>query len=183
MFEIKWDDKKVAILRDNYAYADLEELAKKLQTTVKGVIRKAQKLQLYRAKNNQINNGYKFCSMCQTEHPLDAFYKNKAKFDGYEYYCKKYYLTKNITTSPSQSGASATESGASATDKGASTTEYVTNRPKNPTVFKNGIEGKICNWCKEWKPLDQYSKDKNGIAQKKATCKLCYKNRYSKSRA
>ena len=166
---MKWNSEKVAILKDNYAFADLDKLANQLETTTKAVIRKAQKLKLYRAKNNQIINDYKFCSLCQKEHHISEFYRNRSKYDGYEYYCKKYYLTKN-NTSPLSSL------------KGASATDYVETRPRNPVVVVGGVTGKICNSCKEFKPLDAYSKDKNGYAQKKATCKLCYKERYSKKK-
>ena len=180
---MKWNSEKVAILKDNYAFADLDKLANQLETTTKAVIRKAQKLKLYRAKNNQIINDYKFCSLCQKEHHISEFYRNRSKYDGYEYYCKKYYLTKN-NTSPLSSlkGASATETRANTTDIRASTTDYVETRPRNPVVTINGVVGKICNSCKEFKPLDAYSKDANGYAQKKATCKLCYKIRYSKKK-
>ena len=173
---MKWNSEKVAILKDNYAFADLDKLANQLGTTTKAVIRKAQKLKLYRAKNNQIVNDYKFCSLCQKEHHISEFYKNRAKYDGYEYHCKKYYLTKNNTSPLSSS------KGANTTDIRASTTDYVETRPRNPVVTINGVVGKICNSCKEFKPLDAYSKDKNGYAQKKATCKSCYKIRYSKKK-
>ena len=167
---MKWNSDKVAILKDRYAFANLDELANDLEVTTKAVIRKAQKLKLYRAKNNQIFNDYKFCSLCQKEHHISEFYRNKSKYDGYEYYCKKYYLTKNNTTPPLSS-------------KGASATDYVETRPRNPVIFVNGVKGKICNSCKEFKSLDEYSKDARGYAGKKATCKLCYKERYSKKKA
>ena len=70
---MKWNSEKVAILKDNYAFADLDKLANQLETTTKAVIRKAQKLKLYRAKNNQIINDYKFCSLCQKEHHISEF--------------------------------------------------------------------------------------------------------------
>lgn len=187
---MKWDDEKVAILRDSYAYSDLNKLADQLGTTKKAVIRKAQKLQLYRAKNNQIIDGYKFCSFCQVEHLVDNFYRNRAKFDGLEYYCKKYYeFKKESKTTPPLSDirVNATENGVFTTDKRASATENlmldpIKHRPKNPTVFVDGVEGKVCNRCKKFKPLIDYAKDKNGIAGKKATCKSCYKERYAKKR-
>lgn len=164
---MKWNSEKVSILRDKYPFSDLNELANQLGTTTKAVIRKAQKLKLYRAKNNQIFNNYKFCSLCQKEHHISEFYRNKSKYDGYEYYCKKYYLTKNNTTPPLLSkGASATETRVKTTDKRASTTDYVETRPRNPVIVVGGVTGKICNCCKEFKSLDAYSKDINGYAQK-----------------
>lgn len=190
LVKMKWDDEKVAILRDSYAYSNLNELADRLGTTKKAVIRKAQKLQLYRAKNNQIVDGYKFCSLCHVEHSVDHFYRNRAKYDGLEYYCKKYYELKNkskATPPLSEVRVNATENGAFTTDKRANVTEMqpidpIKNRPRNPTLVLNGVEGKVCNMCKTFKPLIDYSKDKGGIAGRKATCKSCYKERYAKRR-
>lgn len=180
---MKWNTEKVNILKDRYAFANLDELANELGATTKAVIRKAQKLKLYRAKNDQIFNDYKFCSLCQKEHHISEFYRNRSKYDGYEYYCKKYYLTKNNTTPPlSLKGASTTEIRANTTETRANTTDYVETRPRNPVVTINGVVGKICNSCKEFKPLDDYARDKYGYAERKATCKLCYKIRYSKKK-
>lgn len=188
---MKWTDAKIEILKDSYAYSDLNELANQLKVTKKAVIRKAQKLQLYRAKNNQIIDGYKFCSFCQVEHPVHHFYRNKSKLDGLEYYCKKYYTLKkekqnHSQTTPllNQKRALETEIGASATEnKNLLNLEYIKNRPKNQTLIVDGVEGKVCNLCKTFKALTYYSKDKNGIAGRKAICKSCYKERYSKRRA
>lgn len=179
---MKWTTEKVNILKDRYAFANLDDLAKDLEVTTKAVIRKAQKLKLYRAKNNQVFNDYKFCSLCQKEHHISEFYRNRSKYDGYEYYCKKYYLTKNNTTPPLSKRASTTETRAKTTELRASTTDYVETRPRNPVVVVGGVTGKICNSCKQFKSLDEFSRDKNGYAQKKATCKLCYKIRYSKKK-
>lgn len=180
---MKWDDEKVAILRDGYAYSDLNELASKLGTTKKAIIRKAQKLQLYRAKNNQIIDGYKLCSFCQAEHPVDHFYRNRAKYNNLEYYCKKYYELKKEKQSHSYATHLLNNKRASTTEnKNLLNLEYIKHRPRNPTIFRAGIEGKVCNMCKTFKPLAEYFRDKNGIAGRKASCKSCYKERYSKRR-
>lgn len=187
---MKWDDEKLAILKDSYAYSSLDELAIRLGTTKKAVIRKAQKLHLYRAKNNQVRDGYKFCSLCQVEHPVDHFYKNKAKYDNLEYYCKKYYALKKEKQNHSHTTPLLNQKRAFTTEKGASTTEnqnllnleHIKNRPRNPVLNVDGVDGKVCNLCKTFKALIDYSKDANGIAGRKATCKTCYKERYSKRR-
>ena len=172
-----WNEEKILILEDEYSYADLNDLANKLGTTVKGVKRKAEKLKLKRSINNQIIGEYKLCSLCKIEHHISHFYRNKSKSNGYEYYCKKYYETKfennkDIHYLPHS-------------DKGGNATDYKghsSKRPRNPIVIKNNIKGKICNKCKTWKPLSRYWSDKNGIAQKKATCIDCYKNSYTSSK-
>lgn len=173
-----WNEEKVLLLKDEYPYVDLNLLAKKLGVTKKAVIRKAQKLQLHRAKNNQIIDGYKFCSFCKAEHPIDYFYRNKAKFDNLEYHCKKYYELKkekqnhSCTTPPLNNiRAFTTEKRAFATERGG----HSSKRPRSPIVVKNGVPGKICNKCKEWKPLNLYWNSKNGIAGKRAVCISCFK--------
>ncbi|MBQ8997807.1 MAG: hypothetical protein IJ086_03815 [Clostridium sp.] len=175
---MKWNTEKVSILKDRYAFANLDDLANELGATTKAVIRKAQKLKLYRAKNNQIFNDYKFCSLCKKQHHISEFYRNRAKYDGHEYYCKRYYKQRKeklTTTLPFKKGQIGLR-------KGANKTDYVETRPRNPVVVVGDITGKICNSCKQFKSLDEFSRDKNGYAQKKATCRRCYKIRYSKKK-
>ena len=183
MCSMLWDKEKVLILEDEYAYADLNLLAEKLGTTIKGIRRKAERLSLKRATNNQILNDYKYCSLCKIEHHISHFYKNKAKSYGYEYHCKKYYENKqlrdtsvpNITPLPHNNlRGNVTEcTGGNATERG----NHTSKRPRNPIVVKNDIKGKVCNKCKTWKPLDNYWTDKKCIGNKKATCIECYKNK------
>ena len=168
-----WDDEKVLILRDEYEYSDLKLLADKLGTTIKGVRRKAEKLNLKRATNNQIRDGYKYCSLCKVEHSISEFYKNKAKSYGYEYYCKKYYNEKvkretdfkieRVPLPHSFKGGKMTDDNEMnvADIKG-----HSSKRPRNPIVIKNNIQGKVCNKCKCWKPLDSYWNSEKGIAGK-----------------
>lgn len=173
-----WNEDKILLLKDEYAYGDLDLLAKKLGVTKKAVIRKAQKLQLYRAKNNQIIDGYKFCSLCQIEHPVDQFYRNKAKYDGLEYHCKKYYKLKKEKQNHSQATSLLNNKRAFVTETGVSATErtgHSSKRPRSPIIVKNEVLGKICNKCKEWKPLNMYWNSKNGIAGKRAVCISCLK--------
>lgn len=173
-----WNEDKVLLLKDEYPYADLSLLAKKLGVTKKAVIRKAQKLQLYRAKNNQIVGGYKFCSLCQIEHPVDHFYRNRAKHNRLEYYCKKYYELKKEKQNHSHTTPPLNNKRAFTTERGAFTTEregHSSKRPRSPIVIKNGVSGKVCNKCKEWKPLSLYWNNKNGIAGKRAVCIPCLK--------
>ena len=44
----------------------------------KELLERAEKLGLKRATNNQIKDGYKYCSLCKVEHPIAEFYKNRA---------------------------------------------------------------------------------------------------------
>lgn len=180
---MKWTTEKIELLKDGFAYSDLNELAKKIGTTRGAIIKKAQMLQLRRAKNNQIVDGYKFCSLCKIEHPIEHFYRNKAKFHGLEYYCKKYYETKDTTLAPSKSmnltekGIDMTEKTINQTEKGMNCTDYIHARPRNPVIIKDGIEGKVCNGCHTWKPLEDYGGDSKGIAKKRARCRTCYRSK------
>lgn len=181
-----WDEEKVLLLKDEYPYADLNLLAKKLGTTTKAVRRKAEKLRLKRATNNQIVDGYKYCSFCKVEHPVSSFYRNKAKSYGYEYHCKKYYESKKINKSQSEEKLPLLyqEDGEKSTEARGKTTErmgHSSKRPRNPIVIKSGVSGKICNSCKIWKPLSLYWNSKNGIAGKRAVCIDCFKAKHSSS--
>jgi hypothetical protein len=40
---------------------------------------------------------------------------------------------------------------------------------------RDGIVGKVCNKCNEWKALDDYFKDKTGLGGRKSGCKSCNK--------
>ncbi len=171
---MKWDSTKLAILEDGFMYRDLNELALELGCTVKAVMRKAEKLKLHRATNNQVIDGYKFCSFCQKEEPISVFYRNKSASHGFEYYCKKYYEQKSfnkIKSTPTPIAEECYQKRGNPTDTG----QKITHRPTNPIVIRNGIEGKICNGCKTWKPLDEYGRDSKGIASRRARCRDCYR--------
>ena len=169
----------LAILEDEFAYSDLEELALKLEVTVKALRRKAEVLGLKRATNNMIIDNYKYCSMCKKEHHISRFYKNKTASHRYEYFCIDYYDKKKlnkIKKEPAITTPPLTSKRGNTTDKG----QKVTSRPKNPVVIRDGIKGKICNKCKEWKPLDSYQNDPKGIESKRARCRDCYREMYKK---
>ena len=176
---MKWTDKEIQMLIDGFAYCELETLSKEIGCTVKALKRKAERLRLSRATNNQIVDDYKYCSFCKKEEHISNFYKNKSSSYRHEYYCKKYYelkrlnlLKQNATPpllQPNKKRGNPTE-----------THNFITNRPRNPVVIRRGIKGKICNQCKQWKPLDDYGNDKKGIAQKRARCKCCYKENQSR---
>ena len=80
--KMKWTDEKVEILKDGYQYMNLEKLASQIGCSVKALTRKAEKLRLFRAKNNEIKDGVKFCTFCNTYHPVSHFYKDRAEHSG-----------------------------------------------------------------------------------------------------
>lgn len=169
----------LAILKDEFAYSNLEDLASKLGVTVKALRRKAEILGLKRATNNMIIDDYKYCSMCKKEHHISKFYRNKTASFGYEYFCVDYYKKKKLNKINQETETTTpllTSKRGIPTDIG----QKVTSRPKNPVVIKNGIRGKVCNKCKEWKPLSSYQNDPKGIAGKRARCRDCYREMYKK---
>lgn len=176
---MKWDEQKIQVLKDEYPYCNLDKLAKKLNTTVKSVRRKAESIKLKRATNNQIVNEYKYCTFCEKEHHISQFYRNKSASYGYEYYCILYYKNKKESIENISLNSTASYNTPSK-DMSYTKKDAIKNRPINPIVIRNGVKGKICNMCKSFKPLDDYWADKNGIGGKKATCSSCYKDRYSR---
>lgn len=181
---MKWTDEKLELLVDEYAYCDLKELSEKIGCTVKALTRKAEKLRLFRAKNNEVKDGIKYCTYCHTYHEVeDNFYKNRTKNSNLEYACKLYFekfKLKNIRKIASISTTPLKQKRGNQANRGDFEVECntkVKNRPINPVVIKNGVEGKICNGCKVWKPLDAYGIDKKGIAGRRARCISCMRER------
>ncbi len=176
---MKWTSDMLAILEDEFAYSNLEELASKLKVTVKALRRKAEELGLKRATNNMIIDDYKYCSMCKKEHHISRFYKNKTASFGYEYFCIDYYKKKKLNKIKEETPITTP---LLTSKRGISTDiqQKVTKRPTNPIVIKNGVKGKVCNKCKEWKSLEDYQNDPKGIEGKRARCRDCYREMYKK---
>lgn len=183
---MKWTDEKIEMLKDGYKYMDLNELANQIGCTVKALTRKAEAIRLFRAKNNDVNDGYKYCTFCNDYHPDSHFYKNRTKNSNLEYACKLYFekfKLENIRQNTLLTTTPLNKKRGKYANRGVfegGEVEKIKNRPKNPIVIRNGIEGKICNGCKVWKPLSQYGADKKGIAGKRARCVVCMKERSKK---
>lgn len=183
---MRWSKDKLDLLIDEYQYCNLYDLANKIGCTVKALTRKAEKLRLFRAKNNEIKDGIKYCTFCKTYHDKSQFYIDKAQNSNLRYNCKLYYEnyklknrkqnTVTTTTLLNQKrGKSSNRDKNQILEK-----EKIKYRPVNPVVIKNGVEGKICNGCKTWKPLEAYGRDSKGIKKRRARCKDCYKLNSSK---
>lgn len=187
---MKWTDEKVEQLLDEYEYCDLIELSEKLGCTVKALTRKAEKLHLFRAKNNEVKDGIKYCTFCKTYHDESEFYKDRAKNSDLRYNCKLYYQNyklknkkQNLNLTPTLLNQKRGKESNRGVFEGSSESckkEKIKHRPISPVVKRNGIEGKVCNGCKEWKPLESYGKDKKGIAGRRARCVDCMRKMYRK---
>ncbi|MDM5229356.1 hypothetical protein QUF73_24910 [Cytobacillus sp. NJ13] len=46
----------------------------------------------------------------------------------------------------------------------------------------NGVTGKNCSQCNEWKPLEEFNKDRECLGGRKAKCKVCSKGYYKENR-
>lgn len=180
---MKWTEEKIALLNDEYEYCDLKDLSQKIGCTVKAITRKAESLRLFRAKNNEVKDGIKYCTFCKTYHPVTDFYVDRAKHSNLRYNCKLYYKKyklKNIRSKPILTTTLLNQKRGNQSNRGVfegEEREKIKYRPRNPVVIRNGIEGKVCNGCKEWKPLDSYGIDKKGIASRRARCKDCMKSK------
>mgnify|MGYP001578746881 CR=1 FL=1 len=183
---MKWTDEKIEMLKDGYKYMDLNELANQIGCTVKALTRKAEAIRLFRAKNNDVNDGYKYCTFCKTYHPiLDEFgsyifHKDRHANNKFKYYCKKYNQQNQLNDIKSDTLLATpplNQKRGKSREKSSFLSNGVKSRPRNPIVIRNGVEGKICNGCKVWKPLSEYGADKRGIAGKRARCVVCMKER------
>lgn len=46
-------------------------------------------------------------------------------------------------------------------------------RKKKEVEIREGVPGKTCNKCSEWKSLEEYWSDKDGVGGKYSVCKVC----------
>ena len=171
----EWSAEEIAKLKAKYPTANLEELSKELDRSVRALVNRANIIGVVRQRNNKIVNGKKLCSMCQVWHPISEFYRNKCKLDGYEYYCKKYYKTKKkkdsiVVHKDNYKFTYKTEY------KGVDR-ERIVHEKRNVLVF-DGVEGKECNKCGEWIPLIEYSDKLGGAGGKTSRCKACHNIEY-----
>ena len=52
-------------------------------------------------------------------------------------------------------------------------------------LVKNGIEGKICSHCKQWKPLTEFPRDHShppSQGGRHCACKECHRSKYYQKR-
>lgn len=162
---MKWDDEKLDLLKDNYAYVSNEELAEQIGCTVNALVKKASRENLSKATNNQINDGIKFCTYCNTYHEIDNFYKDKHANSGYQYYCKLYYKSHNPreTTTPLKNKS----------HNPRETKAFGLDGKRNPITIINNKECIICKVCGNAKELDHFYKNSKMINGRVNVCKEC----------
>lgn len=168
----EWTREDLAKLKAKYPTANLDELSKELDRSVRSLICKANVIGVVRIRHNTVVEGRKFCSMCQVWHPVSEFYRNKCKLDGYEYYCKKYYKTKKKKDSIVIHKDKYKFSQSTSDYKGVDRERIV--HEKRVILEFNGIEHKECTICEEWLPLDEFSGQSAGVGGKTSICKACW---------
>ena len=170
----KWTQEDLEELKQKYPTCDLEELSKEINRGVRSIVSKASQLGIKKRYNNSVVNGNKFCSYCKRWHPIDEFYRNKHKCEGYEYYCKRYYKDKENSKSVVQKDKY----------KFHCATEYIgVDRERivhdRRTVLEfEGIKHKQCNKCEEWIPLIEFAELKGGVGGRTSRCKACHNIEY-----
>lgn len=173
----KWNENEVATLRDKFATEDLDVLMTELDRSIRSIMCKANSLGLARRANNAVVDGKKLCTFCREWHDVSEFYRNRCKYDGYEYYCKKYYLQKDKKADAGELHKAKwtfkrSNSGYVGIDR-----ERVKSKKVELSTI-DGIEGKMCTECEIWKPLDSFPKLAKGVGGRGSKCKACVKALY-----
>ena len=169
----EWTKEDLAKLKAKYPTTDLDELSKELDRTVRALVAKASVIGVVRQRNNKIVNGEKFCSMCQKWHPISEFYRNKAKMDGYEYYCKKYYKTKKKREIDDVVVHKDKFKFTHSTEYTGVNRERIVHEKRNVLEFE-GIKHKQCTRCEQWIPLIEFAELKGGVGGRTSRCKACH---------
>lgn len=179
--------KQKQYLIENYPLMDNEILAKELNISIGNLRRKASAWGVRKISAYDVIDEKKLCSTCKRMRKIDKFYVDKQNRSGYRYECIDCYGLKHRLTETFKIEEHIEKEIKEKIEKPKSkannrnlygiegTRPRINKKPRNDVVIVNGVLGKKCNRCKKWKPLDGYAKDKKGIAQKRATCKECYK--------
>lgn len=155
-------------LRLHYSTHDTNKIAKKFNTTADNIRHIAKRLGLKKQFVNDIIENKKICSTCKEVLPISHFYKDKYQKSNLRYECKKCFnALKQITKKKNiENKVISYESSYNHLDK-----------KKNPVIYKNNIAGLKCKVCEQWKPLNEYYKNKKMESGHLNSCKVCEKFR------
>ncbi len=181
--------KQKQYLIQNYPLMDNKILAEELNISIGNLTRKASAWGVKKISPYDVVDGKKLCSTCKKMISIEKFYVDKQNRSGYRYECMDCYNLKHRSTEKFKIEKIIKETHEEIEKKEKPKTKAnnrnsygiegtrprINKKPRNDVIIINGVLGKKCNRCKKWKPLDGYAKDKKGIAQKRATCKECYK--------
>ena len=170
-----WTVEEIEKLKAKYPTSDLDELSQELNRSIRSLVCKAETIKVKRLRNNNVVEGRKFCSMCQKWHSVDKFYRNKAKLDGYEYYCKKYYDRKGKKAKAEKPKYTFTK--ASSTYKRVDR-EFI-RHDKRQLYIIDGVGHQECTGCYEILPLTEFRDLANGSNGKASKCIACHSVEYN----
>jgi hypothetical protein len=111
----------------------------------------------------------KKCNKCCEIKPLDSFHKDKGMKDGRKNYCRDCY--KNNIYAYGEKEGEEKRKPYSYEKKGYP--EGIKRNRAKPIIIKDGVEGKECNRCGEWKALTDYHRFRRLAYGRNIYCKAC----------
>ena len=168
-----WTGEDIAKLKAKYPTADLDALSLEMDRSARAIACKASKLGLERVPENAIIEGQKFCSFCKKWHPIGEFYQNRHKLNGFEYYCKRYYITRKVKREVSIVDKSIFEFSKDIQREYVAVSESGKKKENQTIIMINNIEGKLCTKCWKWHPLTYFKVSYGDLGDRADSCKDC----------
>lgn len=172
-----WTSEDIAKLKAEYPTCNVDELAKEMGRTIRAIECQASKLKLEKVLDSAIINGQKFCSFCKKWHPIGEFYQNRHKINGYEYYCKRYYITRKARREVSIVDKSIFEFSQDIQREYVSVSKDRKKKENQRLIVINNIEGKLCTKCWSWHPLTDFEMSFGDLGDRTSKCKGCSENK------
>jgi 5-methylcytosine-specific restriction endonuclease McrA len=113
----------------------------------------------------------KLCKKCFVVKSVGDFHKDKGMKDGYKNYCRDCYKNKIYSYGEKKGEEKRKEYEKKGFNPNSGKKGFI-KQPK-PLVTIDGIEGKECNRCREWKPLKDYYKFRRLAYGLDLYCKKC----------
>lgn len=160
---------------EHYAYADDNELAKKLNISVNSLRLRASRLGIKKLTvSNRIINNMKKCSRCGETKHISQFRRDKNQPSGYDYNCK--LCRTNSTKATSKTDILSVFE---ACNKKPTEARFGFKKNYNPIIkiilHGKEVDGLKCKSCGFEKPLSCFAKDKANTNGYKNICKACVK--------
>lgn len=113
----------------------------------------------------------KECTMCNEIKTYDHFHKAKGNKDGYKNYCRDCYKNKIYSYGEKEGTENRKPYIKTGWNDESGKKGFI--KPPKPIIVIDGIEGKECNTCGEWKPLTRYYRFKRMHDGRNIYCKEC----------
>lgn len=177
-----WTSEDIAKLKAEYPTCNVDELAKEMGRTIRAIECQASKLKLEKVLDSAIINGQKFCSFCKKWHPIGEFYQNRHKINGYEYYCKRYYITRKARREVSIVDKSIFEFSQDIQREYVSVSKDRKKKENQRIIMINNIEGKLCTKCWSWHPLTDFEMSFGDLGDRTSKCKSCTESKRGRTK-